>query len=783
MKKTWLSILVVIVTVWVIFFVITTGKIEPTAPVTRGYLKVDSTIIQKQNIPLTGWWGFYPSELITPAIKRPPPQFIMFPGIWNNIKMDGKPLPNQGYATYRMTINVPKGLPALAVRIPDIYSSYRLYVDDSLVVERGHPDVSKELTVPNWADAIVGLPFKGGNIVLTLQIANFYHAKGGPHKTIELGVLPRILKQNRIDWALDSLTTGFILMGAFLFFSLYIFARKDKPILYFALFALTYSYRILGTGPYLLLSIFPDFNWFAAIKIEYITLVLAMALMFQYIRYLYPLEAGSWPAKILLIISGLYCAIILFTPTVFFTGLMNYYLILLVVYLSYTCYVFIAAFINKREDSEFGLLSACIAILLFLFLNLSYFKLAHETKIMLSSGYILFLFIQAIILCSRFAESFQLSAKQAQLGITAKEEFLSTMSHEIRTPLNTIVGLVHILLKEKPSITQKETLRLVLFSANNLVKLVNDILDFTKLTENKMQLEKIDFCIKEIASNILIGEQSFAQSKNLRLELEFDEKMPAKVVGDPVRITQVITNLMHNAIKFTEEGAVTLSIQCNAVTTYAAKITISVKDTGIGIPEDKQDLIFNRFTQADSSTSRKYGGTGLGLAICQRILKLYGSKLNVISKEGEGAEFYFSLSLPIAKQNTAPASVTLDDNPLANYTILLAEDNRLNALITQKILGNFGAEVDIVSDGKQAVEKYDPELHQAIVMDVNMPEMDGFEATKIIRSMGATIPIIALTANLAQEIETKAIECGITSIVVKPFDPEKLCKAILGIKD
>lgn len=782
MKKTWLILLTLAVALWVAFFVITTGKMEMTTPVHNGELEVNSAQILKQNIPLSGTWAFYPSSLLTPRDTTPSKHYLPFPGIWNHLKIDDKPLPAIGYATYRLTLFIPPDLPPTAIRIPDIYTSYRLYINDSLAMEKGHPDVSKEKSVPFWADQIVGLPFGGGKIILTLQVANFYHAKGGPHKTIELGTLTRVLKQNRWDWALDSITTGFILMGAFLFFSLYIFARKDKAILYFALFALAYSYRILGTGPYMLNSLFPNINWFVAMRLEYLSLVISMAFLFQYIRYLYPEESKNILVKILLWISAVYCGIIIVSPVYVFSGLMPIYLIVLIFYLGYASYVYVTAFIHRRNDSDFGLLSACIAILLFLFLNLSYFKLAHETKLMLSSGYILFLFIQSIILCSRFAYSLQLSAKQAQLGITAKSEFLSTMSHEIRTPLNTIVGLVHILLKEKPSDAQRETLRLVLFSADNLVKLVSDILDYTKLEENKMELEKIDFNLHEIASNILIGEQSFAQSKNLRLELESDNKIPPKLIGDPVRITQVITNLVHNAIKFTEEGSVKLSLRCEMVTSSAAKVMILVTDTGIGIPEEKQEFIFKRFTQADPSTSRKYGGTGLGLAICRKILEHYGSELLVESKEGEGATFYFTIHLPIAINKPVEVAATQNEKPLLGYTILLAEDNTLNAIIAQKILTNFGATVEIVNDGEEAVAQFDASHHDVVVMDVNMPKMDGFEATKILRERGFNGPIVALTANLALEIEKKALESGITDIVVKPFDPEQLCKAILGDK-
>jgi signal transduction histidine kinase/CheY-like chemotaxis protein len=782
MKKIWLFILTFLVFVWVLFFFISASlSIEDLQPVKNGVLEITNKQIQEKNIPLTGKWKFYWNQLLTPKDTAINGQFVQFPKIWNETVINGKHLSGVGYATYKMTIFIPGDVPPTAIRIPDIYSSYRLFVNDSMVVESGFPAVTKEQSKPFWGDRIVGLPLKGGTVHLTLQIANYWHAKGGPHKTIQLGTLSRILKQNRLDWGLDAITTGFILMGAFLFFGLYIFAKNDKAILYFALFALIYSYRILGTGPYLLLSTYPNINWFLAIRVEYLSLVVGCAMLFQYIRYLFPEESSVRLTKILLFFSALYSLIIIFTPVSFFSSLIPYYLIAILFYLVYASYFFIMAFIHKRSDSDFALLSACIAVLLFLFLNVAYFKLVEETKLAICLGYILFLFLQSIILSSRFAQTLNLSAKQAQLGITAKSEFLSTMSHEIRTPLNTITGLVHILLKEKPSKTQKETLEMVLFSTNNLVTLVNDILDYSKLEENKMRLEKIPMNLREIAKNTIIGEQSLANSKNIRLDFEADEKIPTMLIGDPTRIIQVISNLIHNAIKFTEQGWVKLSLHCDKISNYAASVTIKVQDSGIGISPENQKIIFNRFTQADSSTSRKYGGTGLGLSICLRILKLYDSSLELNSIPGEGSTFWFTLNLPIASAKKVLPTSPEVENPLQGYSLLVAEDNKLNALIAKKILEGLGAKVELVGDGAETVEKFNPAIHHVILMDLNMPVMDGFEATKLLREKGATVPIIALTATLAMEIEEKAKEYGITAIMVKPFDPEKLCKMILKL--
>ncbi|HRP57617.1 ATP-binding protein [Agriterribacter sp.] len=780
MKKAWLIVLTAIVASWVVLFVLSASPLESTKPAQEGLLDLRSRDLSSANINLSGQWEFYWSQLLLPGEEMEQRSYARFPLLWNKIEVQGKPLPSLGYATYRLKVILPPATPLLALRIPDMYSSYRLYINDSLAVENGTPASGKEEAKPFWSERIVLLPQHTDTISLLMHVANFWHSKGGPHKPVVLGNFQQISRQSKIDWGLDTITTGFILMSSFLFFGLYLFAKNDKPILYFALFCLIYSYRMIGTGPYLFYSLFPGMDWFVTIRIEYLSLVLSCACLFQYIRHLYPQEAGKIVVRVLLWISAVYSIIILTTTVHFFSSVMPVYLVILFFYLAYAFYVFITAYIHKRNDSDFALLSACIAFILFLFLNLHYFKLAPVMKLMVCSGYILFLFLQAVILSSRFAYTLSYAALQAQLGVKAKSEFLSTMSHEIRTPLNAIIGLVHILLKGKPSSSQKETLEVVLFSANNLLVLVNDILNYSKLEENKMKLEKIDMDLQEIGKNIIRGAQSFADSKKIKLEYEFDDRIPGQVVGDPTRITQVITNLVHNAIKFTDEGWVKLSFYVEKIDEHQVMVTIAIKDSGIGILPGEQKIIFKRFTQADSSTSRKYGGTGLGLAISKRILSLYNVDLKFDSEPGSGSTFWFTLPFPVT---TTKKDVTLSsagsDKPLRNCFILIADDNALNVMIVRTILEDFGAAVDVAGNGKEALEKFDAAIHHIVLMDLNMPEMDGFEATRQLRNKGVTVPVIALTATLPAEIADNINAAGFTDIIVKPFDPDGLCRTVL----
>jgi CheY-like chemotaxis protein len=265
--------------------------------------------------------------------------------------------------------------------------------------------------------------------------------------------------------------------------------------------------------------------------------------------------------------------------------------------------------------------------------------------------------------------------------------------------------------------------------------------------------------------------------------IDIDGRLDKKLIGDPTRTSQVINNLVHNAIKFTRDGYVRLSIQVTSITDELATILVKVKDTGIGIPREKQHMIFDRFTQADSSTSRSYGGTGLGLAITKRILELQGVALQLASEAGKGSEFYFTQVFPFSREPIRELEELLPsgnrDHLLKGICLLLVEDNPLNVLVAQTILENSGAHVEVAINGLEALEKLDITRHRLILMDLHMPEMDGYEATMQLRKRGETLPIIALTASIPTEVENEAYAAGLTDVIVKPFNPDDLYRVIL----
>ena len=583
--------------------------------------------------------------------------------------------------------------------------------------------------------------------------------------------------------AYDFTLAGCMFMGGLFFLGLFVFGRKDKTILYFALFCIAFSYRMVGTNHYALHTLFTEMNWFVTIRLEYLSLSLAMALFCAYTRKLYPEDINRLITNALIWACLGYTALVFVTPTLIFTRLLVGFLGMMFFCIAYSMYVFLRAARRRRSGSVFSLLSTAVMLFIGLLMNLHYFGFIADWRVILFFCYISFFFLQSLALSHRFAHTFRQATYQAQQGLRTKSEFLSTMSHEIRTPLNAVIGMTHLMLGNNPRTDQKEDLGVLLFSATNLLSIVNNILDYNKIEEGKIGFEHIPMDLSAIARNIVAGLKNAADEKGIILRTDIDPRLDKKVIGDPTRTSQVINNLVHNAVKFTKVGSVQLSIVVDSANQDHLTLTVKVTDTGIGIAPEKQGGIFDRFTQADSSTSRSYGGTGLGLAITKKILELQGVSLKLQSEPGKGSQFYFTQTFSSSKEAIGEGRdlfpTTGREQLLRGLHILLVEDNPLNVLVAQTMLENHGAVVDVAINGVEALEKLNTPVHSLVLMDLHMPVMDGYEATMLLRKRGETLPIIALTASTPKEVESEAFAAGLNDVVVKPFSPDELYRVIL----
>ncbi|MCX6236299.1 MAG: ATP-binding protein [Bacteroidia bacterium] len=371
----------------------------------------------------------------------------------------------------------------------------------------------------------------------------------------------------------------------------------------------------------------------------------------------------------------------------------------------------------------------------------------------------------------------------AENAVKAKQQFLSNMSHEIRTPMNAIIGFTKVVLKTDLSSKQKEYLTAIKLSGDALIVLINDILDLAKVDAGKMVFEQTPFKMALSISAMLHLFETKIQEKNLELVREYDHNIPEVLVGDPVRLHQIILNLVSNAVKFTAKGKITVRVRLLSQDNEKVTIEFSVADTGIGIPDDKIERIFENFQQASSGTSRLYGGTGLGLAIVKQLVEPQGGTISVKSKIDEGSTFSFTLSFlktnAEAEIETEPEEL---DTEIKNIKVLVAEDIPLNQLLMKTLLDDFGFERDIAANGKIAIEKLQTKSYDIILMDLQMPEMNGFEATEYIRNtMNSKIPIIALTADVTTVDLAKCRAVGMNDYIAKPVDERLLYNKIVGL--
>ncbi len=373
-----------------------------------------------------------------------------------------------------------------------------------------------------------------------------------------------------------------------------------------------------------------------------------------------------------------------------------------------------------------------------------------------------------------------LAKENAEKASLAKAQFLTTITHELRTPLYAVTGLTHLLLEESPTESQREHLNSLKFSGEYLLSLINNILDLNKLEANKVEIVKSDFDLEKRISDVLIALKNSANERNTKLHFDYDQEIPGRLNGDPLKISQILINLIGNSIKFTEDGDIWISVRKSKQLEKNITLLFEIRDNGEGIGKEKQKAIFDNFTQGSTQINRKFGGTGLGLSIVKNLLSLLGSEINLESELGKGSKFTFELEFetPEAEIRKAVATAPVDESKLTNEImvdkqILVVEDNKINQMITRKILEKNKVVCDVADNGTIAIDKVKNNNYDLILMDIHMPGISGIEATIEIRKFDDSIPIIALTAVTLDDNLDEFYLNGFNDIIPKPYKTEE----------
>lgn len=417
---------------------------------------------------------------------------------------------------------------------------------------------------------------------------------------------------------------------------------------------------------------------------------------------------------------------------------------------------------SQQKTLRFSKLISILSIALISILSLLSLSLYKNNKIRTSTNKLL----------KEKNRELTLEKDKAERASKARADFLSTVSHELRTPLNAINGITYLLLQEKPKASQLNYLKSLEFSGNYLLNFINDILEINRLESDKVVIEKINFNLSELTENIIISFKEFIHENNIKCHLNIDKSIDYNLKGDPTKLSQILINLLNNAIKFSKNGDIWCTIKQKAETTEKVTLSFEIKDNGIGIPKEKQETIFDSFSQGSVEINRTYGGTGLGLSIVKKILEILGSQIHLKSEPGKGSTFSFELEFEkgIAPKITEIAKPNL--TLLNKKKVLLVEDNKINQMITQKMLEKRGISCEIIDNGEEAIEIVKTNNYDLILMDIHLPGINGTEATSEIRKFNNHIPIVALTAISLNENREMLLSFGMNEVITKPFEPE-----------
>ncbi|MGK5092968.1 ATP-binding protein [Deltaproteobacteria bacterium TL4] len=785
------------------------GKTPPK--VLNGVLDLTTWDFDKDgNVPLNGKWEFYWQQLLTPdnflTDPKPIPSGpIQVPSSWGCFEINEKSIGHQGYATYRMVLKLGDVAGSKAIKIDRISNAFKFWINERLVSEKGIVGTSKETMKSKVSPDFIIFEEDQKTIQILIQ-ASSYRLLGGLSSSLYFGKAEPLQQYKQSLVEQNMIYVSVLLCMGFYHLILFIVRRKDHSSLYLGLFCFLITLTCVTANERLI------FQWFPDLKIEFwnqisnLPLDLGAAVILLFVKSIYPLEMPQRIVKGLVTSFGVLLVLRFSIEITTFSIYFLPFLLLFILTMFGVCtYVMILALKRQREGSFIFLCGMLLLSTMSIhdLVEIAILKDADQTYS--EEGLLLFIMFQAVLLAKKFSRAFVTVEDQNERLLTldqVKDSVLANTSHELRTPLYGIIGVAESLLDKDPGSVYKPDLELIIHSATRLSKMVNDILDFTQMKNRELQIKLVPVDVKRVTNIALALSVHLIGAKNILLTDEVPEGLPL-IKADENRLQQVLFNLLGNAIKFTHEGQVRVSAW-----EHTGNIWVSIEDTGIGIPQNRQKHIFESFEQVDGSISREYGGMGIGLAVTKTLLELQGGGIEVKSEPQKGSTFSFWLPIsedqilgekPLSLVTSRVGSpyqtnLSFDSESLTqprtavgsqNPTILVVEDEPVNARILRSQLESRHYQVLLAPDGSSALEILQAEKDakgkchiDLMLLDLMLPRMSGYDVCRKVRSLYSisALPVIILTAKNQLSDLVQGFECGANDYLVKPFLKEELMK-------
>lgn len=754
----------------------------------------DWRFAENGSIALDGEWRFYWRQLLTPEeleqAGAAEASLIQVPGTWGSQELAKQQLSNQGYGTYQLRVRLaPEHVDhALALAMPSVATSYKLWINGKLLNEEGTVGINKDEMQPGNLPQSIYFSTDQSTLDIVIQVANFSQRKGGLWSEIHIGYAEQIslAREKSIAWQLV-FAGGLLIIGLY-HLILYFFRRSLLSVLYFGLACIMIFLRTMFVKEILWVRFWPSFSWELAVKIEYLSAFFGVGFFVLYAYQLYKQDASKKLTYGLFLLICLISLPVVLFPAIVYTPYMLPSQLVLLIAVAYMIAVVIKAAYRKRSGARLNLAVSLLFLASVVNDIFLYNFWIHSTDL-LPYGLYTLIFSQTLILASRFSKAFRevedLSEQLIKLN-EMKDDFLVNTSHELKTPLHGIMNLLAAMREGtagKLNETQASQIESVMAVTKRLSNLINDILDFYKLKNGELQLRRKSISIQAALQVNRQIFQHYVADRELQLVFDIPENLPP-VYADEDRLMQIFYNLIGNAVKFTESGLIEVSAKREGDLVF-----VSVSDTGIGIPAEKQALIFQSFEQVGAAIAKEYGGTGLGLTITKRLIELQGGGLSVQSKPGEGSTFVFHLPVADKPADANTAQSYIPDNNESKktqqnlskadkqYTVLAVDDDATNREVLLQIFADEPCQMLLARDGAEALEILARQTDvDVVVLDVMMPKLSGYEVCERIRETYTLfeLPVLLATVRHDEDDLLRGFSSGANDYLSKPFYSHEL---------